>query len=120
MIKVRIDDKEYGLRMDMYAMEQIEDEFGSVDEMFRRAETGSVKTIGKLFKIMANAALAYEGKEETVTGQELKRLRVAAINGIGVAVRAAIDEGMKSETIDGGSADDEVYDVYLAEIEAKN
>ena len=119
-VKIKIDDKLYGLRLDMYAMEQIEDAFGSVDAMLKKAESGSIRTISTLFKIMANAALAYEGKEETVTGQELKRLRVAAINGVGKAVRAAIDEGMKSETVDGGDADDEVYDVYLAEIEAKN
>ena len=121
MVKLRIGDKEYGLRMDMYALEQIEEAFGSIDAMFKKVDGGgSVKTIGTLFKIMANAALAYEGKEETVTGEELKRLRIAAINGVGVAVRAAIDEGMKSETTDGEEADDEVYDVYLAEIESKN
>jgi len=42
------------------------------------------------------------------------------VAGIGQAVRAAIDDGMKSETVEGEEADDEVFDVYLAEIEAKN
>lgn len=120
MVKLKIGEKEYGLRMDMYAMEQIEDAFGSIDVMFKEAEKGSVKAVRTLFRIMANSALAYEGKEETVTGDELKRLRVAAIAGVGKAVRAAIDEGMKSETTEGAEADDDVYDVYLAEIEAKN
>lgn len=119
MVKLKIDDQEYGLRMDMYAMELIEDEFGDMSAMFEQVRKGSAKTIRSLFRILANSALAYEGKEETVTGDELKRLRLAAVNGIGMAIRAAIDEGMKSETVEGEKADDEVYDVYLAEIEAE-
>ena len=51
-IKLKIDDKVYALRMDMYAMEQIEDAFGSVDEMFKKAESGSIKTISTLFRII--------------------------------------------------------------------
>jgi len=120
MVRLKIDDQEYGLRMDMYAMELIEDEFGDMSAMFEKMQTVSAKVVRQLFKILANAALAYEGKEETVTGDELKRLRLSALNGIAVAIRAAIDEGMKAETVGGEKADDEVYDVYLAEIEAKN
>ena len=120
MVKLRIGETEYGLRMDMYAMELIEDEFGNMKDMFEQVQSGGSKAIRKLFKILANAQLAYEGKEETVTGDELKRLRVAAAAGIGQAIRAAIEEGMKSETTDGAEADDEVFDVYLSELEAKN
>lgn len=120
MVKLRIGDTEYGLRLDMYAMELIEDEFGSMKEMFAKIQEGGSRTIRKLFSILANAQLAYEGKEETVTGDELKRLRVNALSGIGNAIKAAIEEGMKSETNDGEEADDEVFDVYMQEIEAKN
>ena len=120
MVKLRVGDTEYGLRMDMYAMELIEDEFGNMKDMFEQVQRGGSKAIMKLFKILANAQLAYEGKEETVTGNELKHLRVAAAAGIGQAIRAAVEEGMKSETTDGAEADDEVFDVYLSEIEAKN
>ena len=119
-VKLKIGEKEYGLRMDMYAMEQIEDEFGGMQDMFERLQKGSSKAVRTLFKIMANAQLAYEGKEETVTGDELKHLKVSAVSGIGNAVRAAINEGMKSETVEGEEADDQVFDVYLSEIEAKN
>ena len=120
MVKLRIGETEYGLRMDMYAMEQIEDEFGSMKDMFTKIQGGGSKAVRTLFKIMANAQLAYEGKEETVTGNELLRLKVAALNGISTAIRAAVEEGMKSETNEGEEADDDVYDVYLAEIESKN
>jgi len=120
MVKLRVGEKEYGLRMDMYAMEQIEDEFGSMKEMFEKFKDGGSKAVRTLFKILANAQLAYEGEEETVTGDELKHLKVAAMSGLGNAMRAAVEEGMKSETTDGEEADDEVFDVYLQEIEAKN
>jgi hypothetical protein len=120
MVKLKVGDKEYGLRLDMYAMEMIEEEFGSMKEMYAKIQGGGSKAIRSLFRILANAQLAYEGKEETVTGDELKRLRVSALAGISAAIRAAVEEGMKSETTDGAEADDEVFDVYLAEMDAKN
>lgn len=120
MIKLKVGEETYGLRMDMYAMEMIEDEFGGMKEMFQKIQDGGSKAVRVLFRILANAQRAYEGKEETVTGDELKRLRVSAMAGIGNAIRAAIEEGMKSETTDGAEADDEVFDVYLSEIESKN
>jgi len=120
MVKLRIGETEYGLRMDMYAMELIEDEFGTMKNMFDKIQEGGSKAIRNLFRILANAELAYEGKEETVTGDEVKRLRVSAMAGIGNAIRAAVEEGMKSETTEGNDADDEVFDVYLSEIESKN
>ena len=120
MIKLKIGECEYGLRMDMYAMEMIEEEFGGLKEMFEKVQAGGGKTVRSIFRILANAHLAYLGKDETVTGDEIKHLRVAAMAGIGNAIRAAVEEGMKSETTDGEEADDEVFDVYLQEIEAKN
>lgn len=120
MVKLKVGETEYGLRMDMYAMEMIEEKFGSLKEMFEKIQDGGSKAIRELFTILANAELAYEGKEETVTGDELKRLRVAAVAGIGTAIRAAVEEGMRSETTEGEKASDEVYDVYLSELDSKN
>ena len=104
----------------MYTMEMIEDEFGGMKEMFDAVQKGGSKAVRSMFRMMANAQLAYEGKEETVTGDELKHLKVSALAGIGQAIRAAVEEGMKSETVEGQEADDQVYDVYLSEIESKN
>ena len=120
MVKLKIGENEYGLRMDLYALEQIEEEFGSMQEVMTKVQGGGSKAMRSLFRILANAQLSYEGKEETVTGDELKALRVSAMVGIGHAIRAAVEEGMKSETTEGAEADDEVYDVYLSEIDAKN
>lgn len=117
MIKLMIEGKAYGLRMDLYALEQIEEEFGSLKELFDLLKEGKTKTVRILFRILANAALAYDGAEETVTGDELKHIKLSGIGQIGNALRAAIEDGMKSETTRGEEADDEVYDCYLEEIE---
>lgn len=81
MTKVKIDGKEYSLRFDMEAMENVEDEFGSIDEL-QAILTGDrqgkqVKGLRGMFRIMANSALTYEGQEPTVTGQEIMRLTMA-------------------------------------------
>lgn len=117
MVKLKVEDKEYGLRMDLYAMEKIEDEFGNLKALFELLKEGKTKTVRALFRILANTELAYEGKEETVTGDELKHIRLSAVGPIGNALRAAIEDGMHSETTGGEEADDEVFDVYLDEME---
>jgi hypothetical protein len=120
MVKLNVNGVEYGLRMDLYAMEQLEDQFGSMKDVFQKIQEGGSKMMRTLFRILANAQLAYEGKEETVTGDELKRMKVAALHELSAAIQAAVEEGMKSETTGGEEADDEVFDVYLNEIESKN
>lgn len=120
MVKLKIGDAEYGLLMDLEALEQIQTDYESIAYVADKLKKNDVKTIKGVFKIFANAALTAEGKDPTVTGNELNTLRIAALRGIGSALTGAINEGMKSETTSGDVADDEVYDVYLAEIEEKN
>ena len=121
MASITVNGKEYGLRFDMYAMEQIEDEFGSVKKVFETLKDGKqLRATRILFRILANSYLSYNGKEETVTGDEIKHADIAMISEISEAVQKAIAEGSKSETTDGNEADDEVHDMYLEEIERKN
>lgn len=121
MASVTVKGKEYGLRFDLYAMEQIEDEFGSVKKVFDTLKDGKqLKATRILFKILANSWLSYNGKEETVTGDEVKHADMEMIRTISEAVQAAIAEGSKSETTNGNEADDEKHDIYLEEIERKN
>ena len=121
MAKVTINGKEYGLRFDLYAMEQIEEEFGSVKKAFDSLREGhQLKATRVLFRILANSWLSYNGEEETVTGDEIKHAGMGMVVEISDAVREAIEEGSKSETTGGGEADDEVHDIYLEEIERKN
>ena len=122
MAKVTIGDKEYGLRFDLYSMEQIEEEFGGVKTVFDTLKEGKhqIKTTRTLFRILANSYLSYNGREETVTGDEIKHAGMDMIRSISEAVQAAIAEGSKSETTGGNEADDEVHDMFLEEIERKN
>ena len=122
MARITINGKEYGLRFDLYAMEQMEEEFGSVKAVFDMMREGKhqVKTMRTLFKIMANSYLGWKGEEENVTGDEVKHADMNMVTEISDAVKQAIAEGSKSETTGGNEADDEVHDVYLEEIERKN
>ena len=121
MASIKVRGKEYGLRFDMYAMEQIEEAFGSVKDAFDALRDGKqLKTTRILFKIMANSYLSYNGEPETVTGDEIKHEGMDIVVQISEAVKAAIMEGSKSETTGGNEADDEKHDVYLEEIERKN
>ena len=122
MARVKINGKEYGLRFDLYAMEQIEEEFGGVKTVFDTLKEGKhqIKTTRTLFRILANSYLSYNGQEETVTGDEVKHCGMDAIKDISDAVQKAISEGSHSETTGGNEADDEVHDMFLEEIERKN
>ena len=121
MAKVEINGKEYALRFDLYAMEQIEEEFGSVKNVFETLRGGKqLRTTRILFRILANSALSFEGKEETVTGDEIKHAGMDMITKVSEAVNRAITEGSKSETTEGNEADDEKHDIFLEEIEKKN
>ena len=118
MAKVVIGGKEYGLRFDLYAMEQIEDELGSMKAAFDALRAGKqLKTTRTMFKIMANSYLSFIGENETVTGDEIKHAGMDAIVTVSDAIRKAVEEGSKSETTGGNEADDEVHDLFLEEIE---
>ena len=122
MASIIINGKEYGLRFDLYAMEQIEEEFGSVKAVFDTLREGKrqIKTTRTLFKVLANSWLSYNGKEENVTGDEIKHADTDMIKDLSEAVQKAIAEGSHSETTGGNEADDDVHDLYLEEIERKN
>ena len=118
MAKVVIGGKEYGLRFDLYAMEQVEEDFGSVQKAFVALRDGKqIKATRTLFRILANSFLSYNGEEETVTGDEIKHASMNEVLTMSEAIREAIADGSKSETTGGNEADDEAHDVYLAEIE---
>ena len=118
MAKVVIDGKEYGLRFDLYAMEQIEEEFGNIKKAFQALREGrQLKTTRILFKILANSYLSFHGQEGTITGDEIKHAGMNAVMEVSIAVQNAISEGSKSETTGGNEADDEVHDLFLEEIE---
>lgn len=121
MTTVRIENRDYELRFDLYAMEQVEEAFGGMREML--AELSGSRQVGalkKVFRIMGNSALSWRGREESLTGQEIMRLTVAEMADVSRALQAEIRKSMKKETADGNEADDEVHDLYQDEEDEKN
>ena len=117
MVTTKINGVVYGLRFDLSALEQIEEEYGSLKDLFELMKDGKgqTKLMKRLFVIMANCQREYEDKPADITEDALKHARMSVLSDI----RAALDEGMKTETMNGGEADDEVHDGYLDEIEAE-
>ena len=121
--EVRLNGKVYRLRFDLWALEQIEQEFGGMREAFEAMTGGSgmVGAVRKLFKILANCQRNMDGMPEDVTGQEItSHESMAKLLEISGAIRAAMNEGMKSETADGGEASDKRKNPLDEEYEAKN
>ena len=121
--EVRLNGKVYRLRFDLWALEQIEQEFGGMREAFGAMTGGSgmVGAVRKLFKILANCQRNMDGMPEDVTGQEItSHESMAKLLEISGAIRAAMNEGMKSETADGGEASDKRKNPLDEEYEAKN
>lgn len=122
MTETRIDGRIYELRFDLYAMEGVEEEFGSMKELFEIMSSGKrqVKTLKSLFRLMGNSARAYRGEEENITGQEVLRLTVREMGELSEAMKREIQKSMKKETMDGNEADDEDHDLYETESDRKN
>ena len=120
MASITIKGKKYDLLFDMWALEQIEDEFGGVKEMqdsLQGQGASLAKAMASVFRIMANSARDAAGLNPNVTGEEVRHVSIGQLT---AAVHQAINEGMKSETAAGGEAVDGTHDGYLEEIERKN
>lgn len=112
---------EYELLFDLYAMEMIEDEFGSMPAMAKEMDSGkSYKSLKKLFKILVNAAYESRDSKKTVTGDEIRRATPEEIIQVRDAVLEALRQGKKTETNDGEEASDEHRDLYQDEDDEKN
>jgi hypothetical protein len=120
--EVRINGQLYRLRFDLWALEQIEQEFGGIRQAFMAMDDGSmVQTVRKLFAILANCQRNYDGLPEDITGDVITRHEsMAKLREISVAIRAAMTEGMRSETSDGGEASDKKKNPLDEEYNAKN
>ena len=121
MARIIINGKTYGLRFDLGALETVEQEFGDLKAVFEKLKSGEdrLQTVKRMFVIMANCQLEYEGRPADVTVAVLKRAPLSVLGTMGEAITEAIKESMRVETV-GGEADDDVHDGYLEEIEQKN
>lgn len=121
--EVRINGQLYRLRFDLYAFEQVEEQFGGYREAFgAMSSCGKIlPTVKKLFAILANSQRNMDGLPEDVTGEEItKHEPMAKLMEISTAIKAAMVQGMIAETADGGPASDVKKNPIKEEYEAKN
>ena len=119
MAVIKISGKEYALRMDVNAMEKIEDEFGDLKEALKafRARDRKISMVKSMFAILANSGRKKAGQPEDVTGEEINTCNLADLNKLAEALNKTMEEAMHAETIGGNEADDGVHDEYMEELE---
>lgn len=119
MAKIVINKKAYELRMDVYAMEKIENEFGDLKEALKafRGKERKISMVKAMFRILANSGNKKAGKPENVTGDEIDGCNLADLNQIARVLNDTMEEAMHAETVGGNEADDEVHDEYGEELE---
>lgn len=121
MTETRIEGRVYELKFDLYALEQVQEEYDGLQDLFEQlAGRKQVKALKAIFRIMANSARADRGDPENVTGNEILRLTIAEMKKLTQDIQKEIRRSMKKETADGNEADDEVHDLYEDEEDQKN
>jgi hypothetical protein len=121
MASIKIGGEEYSLRMDIHAMEQIENEFGDLKSAMEefRAKDRKISMVKAMFRILANSGRKKEGKPEDVTGEEIDSFNLADLNILSNTLNQAMKESMHAETVNGNEADDETHDEYMEELEQR-
>ena len=120
MAKIRIEGKEYDLRLNMWAMERMEQEFGDASEALEKfRKEKKLSTVRKMFVILANAGRIHAKAEPDVEESVLYRCSLGDLEQIAKVQRAALDEGLKAETVGGNEADDSHEDAFAAALEAR-
>ena len=119
MATIKIKGQEYSMRMDVNAMEKIEEEFGDLKEALKafRGRDRKISMVKSMFRILANSGKKYAGLPEDVTGEEINTCNLADLNVLAEALNKTMDEAMHAETIGGNEADDSVHDEYMEELE---
>lgn len=120
MAKIIISGREYDLRMGLWASEQIEKEYGDLQEALKKFRTErSVTMIRKMFVILANAGQKHAKQPMNVPEDVLDDATLGDLQEITKALGEAMDETMKMEVV-GGEADDEHRDALAEEYDRKN
>lgn len=120
MAKITIKGVEYDLRMGLWAGEQIEKEYGDLQQALQQfRKERKIAMVKKMFQIMANAGQKYRKLPTDVAEDVLDDCTLRDLEKVANALREAMDETMHAETVGGNEADDEVADAYAAELEQK-
>ena len=94
--------KEYPLTFDLYAMELIEEEYGSIQKAFQAMQEGDhmIRIVGVMFAAMANSARSLEGLPEDVTPAAIRHMEPYRINELQQIINKAVSNGMKVDKND--------------------
>lgn len=122
MASIVIKGTEYKLRMDLHAMQVIEDEYGDLKAAFEafRNTNGrrrNLKVMKMMFRALANSGRRKDGLPEDVTGEEIEDFNLGDLNILSIELAKAMEDSMHAETVGGNEADDEVHDDYMEQIE---
>lgn len=121
MAKIRINGQDYELFMGLWAMEQIEKEYGDMKAAlaaFRKNR--NVSMIKFMFTALVNNGQKKNGKKPDVSGDVLDGCNLGDLERISAAMRECMDEAMHAEAVGGGEADEDETDALAAEYDEKN
>lgn len=119
MIRVKIGKKEYPLMLNMSAMEEVEQTFGGMKQMYESMNDDAQRiwTTMEVMKILVNGGLAAEGKPNVSHEMLAANVMPHQLAGITVQLKNAMEQGMYAQTKN--ELDDEEHDEVLEEIEKK-
>lgn len=120
MSRLKLDNTEITLRLDMLAYEKIMTAFGSWEDMEKRRDDPKtrISTLMSLAGIFAEASAAYDGRTDKYPHAWIaSHVRPFELPGLQVAVELAFAEGMGMETQD--RASDTPRDLVLEDLEKK-
>lgn len=125
-MEITIKGKPYKVEMNLWAMEQIEEQFGGIQAMFQAISSGKrmMWSAVEILRILINAPIVREAVETNTKPDLLSHayiasnLRGADLEAIKGIVSATTTEGMHSRMKD-PDMDDEVHDAVLEAIEKK-
>jgi len=121
MAKIVIRGKEYDLWLGLWAMEQIEERYGSMEEGLKKfVKEKKISEIKFFFVTLANCGRKRAKLPADLTENILDTANLADLEAIAAAMRDTLDEARRTETVGGGPADDEGEDALAAEYDAKN
>lgn len=121
MAKITINGTEYDLLMGLWAMEQIENEYGDMKTAMEAYKNSrKISMVKFMFAALANNGRRRAGLPADVNGDVLDGCNLGDLDRIALVMRQAMDEAIHAETVLGGEADDEGTDALAEEYEEKN
>lgn len=98
IIKYLDEEQKYPIVFDINVIDEMQDEYGSIDKWQKKLEEGNLKCVKKTFTSAINEAYDILGKDETVTEKQVGRL----LTEIDYQKAFIVLTGLVGESVDGG------------------